>query len=56
MSWDKEPLFIEIKACASLGSDCLKLLFWIDKKSFLNVKYIDLENSEIGTYNLGEVR
>ena len=54
--WDKDPFFITIKAPALLGNDCLKLLFWIDEKSFLQVKCIDISGNEIlATYKLGEV-
>tara|TARA_Y100001970_G_scaffold293260_1_gene438860 strand:+ start:1804 stop:3372 length:1569 start_codon:yes stop_codon:yes gene_type:complete len=54
--WDKSPLFINIKSPASLGCDCLKLLFWIDDKSFLNVQWVDIAKNETGkSYKLGEV-
>ena len=54
--WDKDPLFIKINSPASLGCDCLKLLFWIDDKSFLNLQCMDIFNNDMGsTYKLGEV-
>ncbi len=53
--WHKDPLFINIESPASLGYDCLKLIFWIDEKSFLNVKCTNISNNEIGTYQLGAV-
>ena len=54
--WQKEPLLIKIETPASLGNDCLKLIFWIDEKSFLNLKCMDISNHEIGEYRLGEVK
>ena len=53
--WKEKPLFIELKSPANLGNDRLKLIFWIDEKSFLNVKCIDIAYSEIGSYKLGEI-
>ena len=54
--WDKDPLFIKIKSPPSLGHDCLKLIFWIDEQSFLNLKWLDISNNEMGmTYKLGEI-
>ena len=53
--WAKDPFFIEIKSPTVMGKDCLKLVFWIDDKSYLNVKCMDISNGEIGTYKIGKV-
>ena len=53
--WAKDPLFIEIKSPTVMGKDCLKLVFWIDEQSFLNVKCMDISNYEIGTYKIGKI-
>ena len=54
--WKKDPLFIRLEDPSELGHDCLKLIFWIDEKSFLNLKCMDISNHEIGEYRLGEVK
>ena len=53
--WKKDPLFIKLKSSSELGHDCLKLIFWIDDKSFLNLQCMDISNNQIGEYRLGEV-
>ncbi len=54
--WKKDPLFIKLEDPSELGHDCLKLIFWIDETSFLNLKCMDISNHEIGEYRLGEVK
>ena len=53
--WKKDPLFIRLEKPSKLGNDCLKLIFWIDNKSFLNLKCLDISDNELGEYRLGAI-
>ena len=53
--WKKEKLLIELDIPATLGEDCLKLLFQIDENSNLFVKYTNFTNQVLGTFNLGSI-
>ena len=50
--WGKDPLEIELNQPVSLGEDCLKLSFSINKESFLNLNCKDLNDNNIGVFNL----
>ena len=55
IKWDKEPLRIKLEKNSNVGEDTLKLLFSINEKADLLVKYSDIYNNYIGEYNLGKI-
>ena len=54
-AWDKKPLMLEIATPVSLGKDCLKLIFSINKSSNLLMECLDDSGIELGSYNLGSI-
>ncbi len=53
--WNKKPLMLEINTPASLGKDCLKLVFRINVKSDLLVECKDYSGVKLGLFNLGSI-
>ncbi len=53
--WNKKPLFIKLDNPASLGQDCLKLLFWIDEKSNLFAECKDAADKRIELIRIGSL-
>ncbi len=55
LCWKKNTLEIELNQPASPGEDCLKLSFSINNESFLNLNCKDLNDKNIGFFNLGSI-
>ena len=56
LTWDKiKPLKIVLKENCKIGVDCLKLFFSINKESILCVKCLDINDKDLGEFNLGSI-
>ncbi|ABM72817.1 putative DnaK-type molecular chaperone (HSP70 family) [Prochlorococcus marinus str. MIT 9515] len=55
LKWNKKPLKIKLNNECKIGEDCLKLYFSITKDSSLYVKYLDINEKELGESNLGNI-
>ena len=55
LKWNKKPLKIDLKKEYLIGEDCLKLYFTITKESSLNVRCRDINEKDLGEYNLGDI-
>ena len=55
VKWNKKPLLINMKNDCQLGKDTLKLYFSITENADLYVKYADIEDNDIGEFNLGTI-
>ena len=56
IAWDKnKPLKIELRDDCKIGEDSLKLFFKITKESNLYVKCLDINNKDLGEFNLGNI-
>jgi len=55
IKWNKKPLKIIMKNETLIGEDSLKLLFKINKKGDLLVKYLDIKDQFLGEYTLGSI-
>jgi molecular chaperone DnaK (HSP70) len=55
IKWQKIPLKIELKKNPNIGEDSLILFFKITKNADLIVKCLDIENTFLGEYNLGNI-
>ena len=53
--WNKKPLFVQLENPVSIGKDCLKLIFWIDKESNLFVECKDFSDKRIELFNIGSI-
>ena len=53
--WNNEPLKIIMETNCKIGEDCLKLLFRISKESDLYVNCFDINEKDLGEFNLGNI-
>ena len=53
--WSKEPLKINLNNGVKIGEDCLKLFFSITEDSLLHIKCLDINDEELGEFNLGNI-
>ncbi len=55
LKWNKKPLKIKLKNGCKVGEDSLKLFFRIEKDSSLYIKCLDINEKELGEFNLGNI-
>ena len=55
IKWNKKPLKINLKNSCKLGDDCLKLYFRIAKDSSLYIRCQEINEKELGEFNLGSI-
>ena len=55
IKWEKKPLKIILKNGCKIGEDSLKLYFRIAKDSSLLMKCKDINEKELGEFNLGNI-
>ncbi len=55
IQWNKKPLKISLKNACKIGEDSLKLYFHIAKDSSLYIRYLDINEKELGEFNLGSI-
>ena len=55
IKWDKNSLKIKLKNKSNIGEDNLKLFFKINKKADLLVECFDIQNENLGEFNLGNI-
>ena len=55
LKWNKKPLQINLNNSCKIGDDCLKLFFSITKDSILHVRCLDINEKELGEFNLGNI-
>ncbi len=53
--WNKKPLRISLKNSCKIGDDSLKLYFSIKKDSSLFIRCLDMNEKELGEFNLGNI-
>jgi len=53
--WNKKPLQINLNNSGKIGEDSLKLYFSISKDSYLHVRCLDINEKELGEFNLGNI-
>ena len=54
-AWDRKPLMLSINSPATLGQDCLKLIFCINENSNLLLECRDYSDNKIKEFNLGSI-
>ena len=55
IKWGKTPLQIKLNHRCKIGDDSLKLYFNITKDSFLHLRCLDINDKELGEFNLGNI-
>jgi len=55
LKWNKKPLRINLKNGCKTGEDCLKLYFRIANDSSLCIRCEDINEKELGEFNLGNI-
>ena len=55
LKWNKKPLKISLNYVCKIGEDSLKLYFSITKDSSLNLRCLDINEKELGEFNLGNI-
>ena len=55
LKWDKKPLQISLNNGCKTGEDCLKLYFSITEDSSLYMRCLDINEKELGEFNLGNI-
>ncbi len=55
VKWNKKPLKVRLKNSCKIGEDSLILLFSITNDSSLYVKCLDIDEEELGEFNLGNI-
>ena len=55
LKWNKKPLRISIKDDCKIGEDCLKLYFSITNNSSLHMRCLDINEKDLGEFNLGNI-
>ncbi len=53
--WNKKPLQISLNNDCKIGEDSLKLYFSITEDSSLHVKCLDINEKDLGEFNLGNI-
>ena len=55
LKWNTEPLKIIMGNNCKIGEDCIKLFFRINKDSNLYVNCLDMNENDLGEFNLGNI-
>ncbi len=55
LKWNNKPLKISLKNGCKIGEDCLKLYFSIKEDSTLYLRYLDINEKELGEFDLGNI-
>ena len=55
LKWNKKPLRISLKDDCKIGEDCLKLYFSITNNSSLHIRCLDINEKDLGEFNLGNI-
>ena len=55
LKWNKKPLKIILKNGCKIGEDSIKLYFSITDDSSLYIRYKDINQKELGEFNLGHI-
>ena len=55
IKWNKKPLKISLKNACKVGEDSLKLYFSITNDSSLQIRCLDINEKELGKFNLGNI-
>ena len=55
VKWNKKPLKISLKNTCKIGEDSLILFFSIKNDSYLYVRCLDINEKELGEFNLGNI-
>ena len=55
LKWNKSPLKICLDNGCKIGEDSLKLYFSITKGSCLYVRCLDINEKDLGEFNLGNI-
>ena len=55
IKWNKKPLKISLKNGCNIGDDILKLYFRIDEDASLFIRCKDINETELGEFNLGNI-
>ena len=53
--FSKNPLQIKLNNPCKIGDDCLKLYFSINEDASLNLRCLDINEKELGKFNLGNI-
>ena len=55
IKWNEKPLQITLKNGCKIGEDSLKLYFSIKEDSSLYLRCLDINEKELGEFNLGNI-
>ena len=55
INWNEKPIRIIMKNDSQLGEDTLKLFFRITENADFHVKCFDMQDRDLGDYNLGNI-
>ena len=55
LQWNKKPLRISLKNDSKIGENILKLYFSITNDSYLHMRCLDMDEKELGEFNLGNI-
>ena len=55
LKWNKKPLQIKVNNPCKIGDDSLKLYFSIKKDASLELRCLDINEKDLGEFNLGNI-